>query len=290
AWMYKNKIWEGWNKTPFAVLLVTPTGEFLLRHPQPTDDFEPFFYDPILKTQILHRKPRFPINLLATFPAVGGVPTIVVGQPEAVSKSSAEWVIAVLHEHFHQLQMSRPGYFAAVESLGLAGADKTGRWMIDFPFPYDSAQIGETFAELGRLLVNALRALDAEKTVKVLEYLEARKRFQELLAPGDYKYFSFQLWQEGVARYTELRMADLTARMYKPSPRFRALLDFTSFRVVADSMRADLLSGLSDLSLSKQRRIAFYYLGAGEALLLDRVNSNWQKQYFKDKFFIEKYF
>lgn len=290
ARQFQNKIWEGWSKAPFAILLVTPTGEFLLRHSKPTDDFEPFVYDPILKVGILHRKQRFPENLLATFPAVGGIPTIVAGQPDNVSKSSAEWVIGVLHEHFHQLQMSQPGYLPAVESLGLAGEDKTGRWMIDYPFPYDTVQIGEAFAELGRLLLQALRALDAERTVRVLAYLEARKSFQERLAPNDYKYFSFQLWQEGVARYTELRMADLAARMYKPTPRFRALLDFTSFRVVADSIMSDILSGLSDLSLSKQRRVAFYCLGAGEALLLDGVNPSWQKRYFKDKFFIEKYF
>ena len=290
AWKYQNKVWEGWSKAPFALLLVTPAGEFLLRHPKPTDDFEPFFYDTILKTGILHRKPRFPGNLLATFPAVGGVPTVVIGQPENVSKSSAEWVITLLHEHFHQMQMSQPGYFAAVESLGLAGEDKTGRWMIDYPFPYDSAQIGEAFAELGRLLLSALRALDAEKTVKVLAYLEARKRFQELLFPDDYKYFSFQLWQEGVARYTELKMAEMVARTYKPTPSFRALLDFTSFRVVADSIMTDLISGLSDLSLSRQWRVAFYYLGAGEALLLDGVNPGWQKQYWKNRFFLEKYF
>ncbi|HXF49216.1 MAG TPA: hypothetical protein VNL73_07310 [Verrucomicrobiae bacterium] len=290
GWMCKNKIWEGWQKAPFAVLLVTPTGEFLLRHPKPSLEFEPYFYDSILKTQVLFRKPKFPPNLLATFPAVGGLPTIVVGQPEAVSKSSAEWVLSVLHEHFHQLQMSTPGYFAAVESLGLSGKDKSGRWMIDYPFPYDSAIINRAFAELGRLLIGALRAFDVEKTVKVLEYLETRKRFQELLSPEDYKYFSFQLWQEGVARYTEIKMADLIARSYKPTPRFRALLDFTSFGAAADSLRNDLLSGLLDLSLSRQRRVAFYYLGAGEGLLLDRVNATWQKQYFKNKFFLEKYF
>jgi len=290
AWKYQNKLWEGWSKAPFAVLLVTPTGEFLVRHPRPSDDFEPFFYDTILNAGILHRPPRFPENLLATFPAVNGLPTIVVGQPENVSKSSAGWVIALLHEHFHQLQMSRPGYFAAVESLGLAGGDQTGRWVLDYPFPYDTVRINEAFAGLGRLLLDALRALEGELTLKVLVYLEARKRFQEMIAPDDYKYFSFQLWQEGVARYTEYRMAELAAGSYKPTPRFRALLDFTSFRAVADSIREDILAGLSGLDLPRQRRVAFYYLGAGEALLLDRVNPVWQKQYFKNKFFLEKYF
>ena len=290
AWKYKNKVWEGWSKAPFAVLLVTPTGEFLVRHPRPSEDFEPFFYDTILNAGILHRKVRFPENFLATFPAVNGVATIVAGQPEKVSKSSAEWVLALLHEHFHQLQISQPDYFAQVESLGLTGGDQTGRWMLDYPFPYDSVPVNEAFAGLGRLLLDGLRAPDGELTLKVLAYLEARRRFQELLSANDYKYFSFQLWQEGVARYTECRMAELVAGAYKPSARFRALLDFTSFRVVADSIKGDILAGLSRLDLPSQRRVAFYYLGAGEALLLDRVNPSWQKQYFKDKFFLEKYF
>ena len=290
AWKYKNKVWENWSKAPFAVLLVTPTGEFLVRHPKPSDEFAPFVYDTILKAGILHRKVRFPENLLATFPAVNGVSTIVVGQPENVSKSSAEWVLALLHEHFHQLQMSQPGYFAEVESLGLAGGDQTGRWMLEYPFPYDSARVNEAFAELGHLLLDGLSAPERELTLKVLAYLEARKRFQERLSINDYKYFSFQLWQEGVARYTEHRMAELVAGTYKPTERFRALLDFTSFRVVADSIKRGILAGLSGLDLQRQRRVGFYYLGAGEALLLDRVNPHWQKQYFKNKFFIEKYF
>ncbi len=290
AQQFQNKVWEGWNKAPFAVLLVNPTGEFLVGHRRPTSDFEPFVYDTILQTGILYRRGRFPENAVATFPAVGGLPTIVIGQPEAVSKSSAEWVTSLLHEHFHQLQMSQPDYFAAVDSLDLARGDKTGQWMINYPFPYDSVRIDSAFAELGRLLLEALRTFDAERTVKVLAYLEARKRFQELLPVADYKYFSFQLWQEGVARYTELKMADLAARLYKPTERFRALLDFTSFGVVADSLRSELVSELADLSLKKIRRIGFYTLGAGEALLLDRVNPAWQKRYFNEKFFLEKYF
>ena len=38
------------------------------------------------------------------------------------------------------------------------------------------------------------------------------------------------------------------------------------------------------------RRVAFYYLGAGEAILLDEINSPWRKEYFKSKFYLEKYF
>ncbi|MBA2734726.1 MAG: hypothetical protein H0U54_17835, partial [Acidobacteria bacterium] len=30
-----DRVWKGWSKTPFAVLLVTPEYEFLVRHPKP---------------------------------------------------------------------------------------------------------------------------------------------------------------------------------------------------------------------------------------------------------------
>jgi len=47
---------------------------------------------------------------------------------------------------------------------------------------------------------------------------------------------------------------------------------------------------LSTLRLEDSRRVAFYPLGAGEGLLLDRANSKWQSRYFADKFQVEKYF
>src|SRR5215212_6452703 len=77
-----ERVWKGWNKAPFAVLLVTPDYEFLVRHPQPADDFTRLGYDALLKADVHFRKRVFATNLLATFPAVGGVSTIVIGQPE----------------------------------------------------------------------------------------------------------------------------------------------------------------------------------------------------------------
>src|ERR1043165_116982 len=76
-----ERVWKGWGKAPFAVLLVTPEYEFLLRPPQPSDDFTRLGYDQLLKSEVYYRKRVFQPNLLATFPAVGGVSTIVIGQP-----------------------------------------------------------------------------------------------------------------------------------------------------------------------------------------------------------------
>src|SRR5262244_1347955 len=64
-----DQIWPGWSKAPFAVLLVTPEYEFLMRHPQPATDFTKLAYDPLLRSDVYYRKRSYPPNFLATFPA-----------------------------------------------------------------------------------------------------------------------------------------------------------------------------------------------------------------------------
>ena len=84
-----NQVWKSWDKAPFAVLLVTPENEFLIRHPRPSKDFTLIGYDSRLKSNVYFRKRTQAINFLATFPAVGGVSTIVIGQAENTSKKSS---------------------------------------------------------------------------------------------------------------------------------------------------------------------------------------------------------
>src|SRR5882672_496880 len=220
-----NKVWKGWDKAPFAVLLITPENEFLIRHPRPSKDFTLIGYDSLLKSNVYFRKRTQAIHFLATFPAVGGVSTIVIGQAENTSKkTSTPWVITVLHEHFHQLQSSQPTYYADVEALNLSRGDQSGMWMLNFAFPYKDDRIKEQFAALSKLLAKALQAgKKSDFSASLSTYLQARKAFQQLLTPDDYKYFSFQIWQEGLARYTEFRMADLAAKKYRPSKEFGAL-------------------------------------------------------------------
>lgn len=290
AEQFQDQIWPGWGRAPFAVLIVTPGGEYLVRHPNPSADFQLLPYDSILRRGVHSRPRRFDPNLLATFPAVDMTPTIVVGTAEQTKKRSAAWVITLLHEHFHQLQMSQPGYFAAVESLGLSGGDQSGMWMLNYSFPYDSANINGAFTDMCQKLSEALKPGRKNISSEVENYLKAKRRFRESLSSDDYKYFSFQLWQEGYARYTELRMAELLASKYKPGEQFGKLLDFTSFRLTADSIRDEIMSKLPGLSLSGMRRIAFYYVGAAEGMLLDRAKPDWKKLYFKEKFSADRYF
>jgi hypothetical protein len=82
----------------------------------------------------------------------------------------------------------------------------------------------------------------------------------------------------------------LAASHYVPSKSFRSLTDFRPFKQVADQIKSDILKELSTLRLDDDQRVAFYPLGAGEGLLLDRTTALWQRRYFKDKFYVDKYF
>ncbi len=288
-----NRVWSNWDQAPFAVLLITPEYEFLIRHPKPTADFALVGNDPVLNSNVYFRKRTQPIHFLATFPAVGGVPTIVIGQAENTDrKTSTPWVVTVLHEHFHQLQMSQPSYFSEVDSLNLSHGDQSGMWMLNFAFPYQNDQVAKQFSNLSNLLAQALQSkTKKEFSAQLATYLEARKAFQSLLSPDDYKYFSFQLWQEGIARYTEFRITDLAAKKYQPSKEFRALKDYTPFTEVAASiLNQQVLEKLATLQLSKSERNVFYPFGAAEGLLLDRANPKWLGRYFTEKFYLDKYF
>lgn len=287
-----NRAWQGWDKAPFAVLLITADKEFLIRHPQPSEDFTLIGYDSLLQSNVYVRRRKFDPHLLATFPAVGSVSTIVIGEAENTSKkSSSPWVITMLHEHFHQLQNSQPGYYTDVNGLNLSRGDQSGMWMLNYAFPYSAPDVKEQFATLCRLLAEALQARKrVELSAGVAAYLEARRRFAAMLNRDDYNYFSFQVWQEGVARYTEYRVADLAARLYRPGKEFRALKDYKPFKTVADETMKNILEELTTLRLEDYKRVAFYPLGAGEALLLDRINPRWRERYFTEKFYVDKYF
>ena len=106
----------------------------------------------------------------------------------------------------------------------------------------------------------------------------------------DYRYFSFQMWQEGIARYTEYRTALLASRNYQPSRSFRRLPDYQPLGEVAEQIKLGIVNDLRISQLADYKRVIFYALGAGEGLLLDRVNPRWRERYFAEKFDLNKHF
>jgi hypothetical protein len=288
----QNKIWADWDKAPFGMLFITDENEFLIRHVKPSEEFKSIGYDKLLKSEVFVRPRKFQKNFLATFPAFGPTPVIVVGKAENTSdKTSTRWVFVVLHEHFHQLQYSQPSYFQDVNALGLTGGDTSGMWQLNYPFPYKTKSAGEQFRRLTDMLLTANQAKSkAERAKALAAYRVERKSFAQAHTPADYKYASFQLWQEGIARYTQYKIAELAGRKLKPSKAFRSLADYTPFDSEADRLLAAATDEMKKLELATWERTVFYPFGAYEGLLLDRISPKWQMRYFDDKFDLEKYY
>ena len=288
----QEKVWRGWNKTPFAVLLVTPENEFLVRHPSPSKDFQEIGEDKLLRSKVYRRKRQFNQSFLATFPAVGGVSTIVVGQAENTwVKNSSFWTVTLLHEHFHQLQDSQANFYTDVSALDLANGDETGMWMLEYPFPYRDKKVNDGFSSLAAQLARALETADAKAFRAEFDaYLKQRSAFNDSLSAKDYLYLSFQFWKEGTARYTEYEIARLAAENYRPVKGFTKLADYKTYREVADFWRRKTIESLKTMRLDKLGREVVYPFGAAEAMLLDRAGVDWKSRYFAEKFYLDKYF
>ena len=275
----QDGVWPGWSAIPAPLLLVTKDAEFLTHHPSPPKEFTKIGAD-------FYTRPRqFDTGLLATFPAFGPPSVVVIGQPQNTdAKTSTPWLFIVMHEHFHQLQNAQPGYFDGVSRLGLSRGDTTGMWMLNYPFPYDKPEIAHGFDHLRELLLDALKTPgDMAFQNKASKYVEERRRVLALLSADDHRYIAFQLWQEGIARYTQIKVAEVAAT-FEPASRFVNLGDYEPFSSYAARARAETLRELENADLASMKRVFVYPFGAAEGLFLDRWNPGWKNGYFRQMF------
>jgi hypothetical protein len=279
-----DQLWSGWGRTEFPILLVSDSAEFLVGHRGPADDFTPLGYDTVLGSEVWTRPRRFPPTLLATFPAVGGAPTVVIGSAERTGKSSTDWVLTLLHEHFHQWQYSQPDYYSRVAQLDLAHGDKSGQWMLDYAFPYDSVPVQQAMRSLATALTGALEGPSTARVKALKDVIKARDTLRSLLTVADYRYLEFQLWQEGVARFMEYAAAHAATLVEAPSIGFRRLSDYQPYRRIVESDSVSLHRQLERLDLGRQRRVAFYPIGAAIALLLEKTRRDWKQAYARQPF------
>ncbi len=279
-----TQLWPDWPRVPFTLLLVTDSTEYLIGHPRPTSDFARAGYDSILRMHIWSRPRVFAPTLLATFPAVGGLPTVVVGTAERTGKSSSEWVLTLLHEHFHQRQYSLPDYYQRSARLDLAAGDSSGSWMLNYSFPYDSVAVQVATREFARALAGALDSGPGTRDRAIATVVRARAALAKHLTAAENRYLEFQLWQEGIARFIEYKAAELASDGHHPAAGFTALRDYESYKDLAERHRTALRRELSSIDLGENRRITFYPIGAALGQLLDLVNPGWQHRYRAEPF------
>lgn len=251
-------LWPGWAAAPSQLLIIG-------------DSVQSFI--PAFGAAVQWTRPRvFPPAMQATFPAVDGVPTIVIGAPAASRQPVERWALTLLHEHLHQLQYSRPDYYTRLAALDLARGDSTGMWALNFPFPYDSAPVAAALKRWAGEMAVILRAVDRPDPRAWGRVRAARAALDSLLAPDDRKYLDFQLWQEGVPRWTELEMARNGA--------VRGLIGTGELQWQRDR----LVQGLERLDPAGDRRVIVYALGAAVAELLSMEGKPWQRTYFDRMF------
>ncbi len=270
-------------------MLIEDSTEYLLNHPEPGKEFSLLYYDSLLHSDVYYRKRIFEKNLLSAFP-IDGIPVIAAGLPENTGKSPSAWVITILHEHFHQMQYSQRNYYRKADSLDLSGGDKSGMWMLNYPFPYNNHGVNKQYELLNESLLKLVQPFPIDSRLFNRDFklfLNEMINFRKILSTKDYNYFQFQLWQEGIARYTEYKIADMLDN-YQPSDEFASLEDYKSFTEIADTLRENIYNELYEYKLKEKKRECFYSFGASLGFLLDRINKNWKEKYFSSSFSLEQ--
>jgi len=164
-------------------------------------------------------------------------------------------------------------------------------WMLNYAFPYQSSFVRARFAELTQRLDSAIAAGSPERRAALWNAVQsARAPLRAELSADDYRYLAFQMWQEGVARYTELQVARWATKNYEPSAAFRALPDFTTYADAAARIESGIHTGLRGSPLEHDGRVAFYPAGAAMALLLDANVPGWRARYFDRDYSLDAQF
>jgi len=281
---YGEQIWRGISETPFVIILITDEHEFLIDHPYPSNDFTLLGKDDVLETDIYVRPQQFNKQFLATFPAVNGVNCVVIGTPENTGLNSTQWIITLLHEHFHQYQFTSPNYQQDALALGISGGDETGMWQLNYPFPYEDSLIVSKYAAYTEQLLKTIEHLDRDTfNEHYKKQQKAHQDFKATLKENDYKYMAFQWYQEGVARYTEYAFLELLED-YKPLEAVKALEDFIPYKAYKEEFTKLHLSNVVKLTLYEHKRLAIYDVGFAQTLVIRKVNPQWSQTYLSDKF------
>jgi peroxiredoxin len=279
-----ERIWPGWTDVAMPLLYITPDYEYAIGFPKAMVGFRSLDQSPFANRSIQVRKRILDPNLAASFP-IEGIHAIVIGTPKALEKSSSEWTLTAAHEMFHVLQYSR-GAGEKIKSLAL-GSESDASWQLNFPFPYKDADVMRLIhLQSYPFYLAANDADEAELKYNAGVGVEAVRVYRSLLqgqSPGNqsYNYSQFQEWKEGIAFYSEYKIAEAAANgNYRPTEAFLQLPDYKSYQQVWDDSYKGRIFLVKHAGRASQSRTTFYHLGLGKGLLLDRLMPDWKTRYF----------
>ena len=105
-----------------------------------------------------------------------------------------------------------------------------------------------------------------------------RRAFLDGISEADARYYDFQVWKEGTARWTELAIARAGAGANADLAR------------IAQTLDEDMISAVQSVDLAAQNRVAFYAMGSAEAEILEHLNPAWRARYLAEMYDMDALF
>ncbi len=302
---WQNPIWNGWNARDTPILLYLPdVQDALVNHPRPPIGFVPAQHPGLPSGWTLHLRDgttHFEVDGQNTSTDIEGIETLVVADPlsnlrpglsqlvrapgDVHDKEAAltadflatdpyQQLAFVVHEAFHVHQFRRAGQKMAQES-----------WLGEYPWLAARNLAG--FVLEGRLLERALRAEDPFDVAQgALDFLAVRLDRRASLSPQAVAYEDGTEFSEGLAKYTEWKLAETLEGRTPQGPLhwargFHGYDDLQVWREdLLGQMRA-MMDGTvavnGNLYGAGCLRMRLYSSGMGQAVLLDRLGiEDWQ--------------
>jgi hypothetical protein len=139
-------------------------------------------------------------------------------------------------------------------------------WMLNYPFPYDKEDVVAAHAAASRALADAVAARwTPDFYPKFDDYLQRRWAFEAAAGRDNWRYIELQLWQEGVARWTEINLG-------------KAYPDAEVAKSAA-TLEEKTLAELRSPDLTGKGREFVYAYGAAEAMLMEACGPAWRREY-----------
>lgn len=187
----------------------------------------------------------------------------------------------VIHESFHVIQARRsPERLEAAESIHRLG-DRY--WAMD-------AKMRTAWSEEANLLSKAGSATtDAEARQLAQQFLEARqqRRQQAGLSADLVDYERWLEWEEGLAKYTEVKILQLAfeSGTYQPLSEMAMDPDFNEYRGYKNRWTQEAIQ--LKLQARQEGESRFYQTGLAIATLLDRLDEGWKDRVLEEGVFLE---
>lgn len=205
-----------------------------------------------------------------------GVYTVVISAP-APGDDASLWALKAAHEFFHVFQ----GPQRAIDPF--VGAFKNFN-DLTFPFEYQRPAVRAALRLEGEILFRAATAADsADIGLTTLPRLAKQVRVVDsaiFSSPEHLAYKDWTEWSEGVARYTERRLADLARdARYAPVAEFRRHFPSADYAKTWRASYANALNPIRFVGEGFSTRTVFYYTGMAKAYALDRLNPSWKDRF-----------